>query len=452
MKRRRVLCINPWIHDFAAYDLWCKPVGLLTIASWLRSAGVEVSFIDCLDRFHPRLVARKPRSWFAQQEESYFCGKFYKKQIDPPPGLAHIDRPYFQYGLTDDFFFDDLAAAGEPDLCMISSMMTFWYPAAIHTIRCVRKLYPNVPIVAGGIYPTLYYEHAQKTLPAEYVHCGAPDDRLAEFLKDQLDLPDNLPSFDPLIDPAFDLVHNRHSVSVMTSVGCPFSCTYCASKILQPVYRRLPVEIILDRFRKYVSLYQTKHVAFFDDALLYNAHGHIIPLLEQWLQESGQLSFHTPNGLHARFIDERLATLLFRAGFKTLRLSLETTNKDRQMSSGGKIFSSELARSIRYLYRAGFKPDQIHVYLLIGLPDQTKEEILADIHAVHDMGARVELANFTPIPHTPVWKELMRQQIITGDDPLLHNKAVFFLKGGAFDIITMRKLRKYVSELNHRLI
>jgi len=26
---KKILLINPWVHDFAAYDFWLKPLGLL---------------------------------------------------------------------------------------------------------------------------------------------------------------------------------------------------------------------------------------------------------------------------------------------------------------------------------------------------------------------------------------------------------------------------------------
>ena len=28
-----ILLVNPWIHDFAAYDFWAKPLGLLTLGA-----------------------------------------------------------------------------------------------------------------------------------------------------------------------------------------------------------------------------------------------------------------------------------------------------------------------------------------------------------------------------------------------------------------------------------
>ena len=44
-----ILLINPWITDFAAYNLWIRPLGLLYIASLLRENGFRVTLIDCLD-------------------------------------------------------------------------------------------------------------------------------------------------------------------------------------------------------------------------------------------------------------------------------------------------------------------------------------------------------------------------------------------------------------------
>jgi hypothetical protein len=29
--------VNPWIYDFAAYDMWARPLGLLYIGSLLRA-------------------------------------------------------------------------------------------------------------------------------------------------------------------------------------------------------------------------------------------------------------------------------------------------------------------------------------------------------------------------------------------------------------------------------
>ena len=56
MSKRRLLLINPWIYDFAAFNLWVEPIGLLSIGSIFRQHGYQLNFIDCLDRYNPDLL------------------------------------------------------------------------------------------------------------------------------------------------------------------------------------------------------------------------------------------------------------------------------------------------------------------------------------------------------------------------------------------------------------
>ncbi|HSO20433.1 MAG TPA: B12-binding domain-containing radical SAM protein, partial [Desulfosarcina sp.] len=55
-----ILLVNPWIDDFAAYDVWAQPLGLFMLAGLLRRQGFRISYVDCLDRFHPRAPRTDP--------------------------------------------------------------------------------------------------------------------------------------------------------------------------------------------------------------------------------------------------------------------------------------------------------------------------------------------------------------------------------------------------------
>ena len=39
--------------------------------------------------------------------------------------------------------------------------MTYWYPGVFKLIEITRKFFKEVPIILGGIYATLCYEHAK---------------------------------------------------------------------------------------------------------------------------------------------------------------------------------------------------------------------------------------------------------------------------------------------------
>jgi radical SAM superfamily enzyme YgiQ (UPF0313 family) len=147
---------------------------------------------------------------------------------------------------------------------------------------------------------------------------------------------------------------------------------------------------------------------FYDDALLVDSTHRAVPMLEEILRRGLACRFHCPNGLHVRDLSPRLASLMFRAGFRTIRFGFETASAARQESTGGKVTTEELRRAAAYLREAGYAPRDIGVYLLCGLPGQRAEEVEHGIDLVAASGARPILAEYSPIPGTPLWGEALR--------------------------------------------
>src|SRR5262249_3126064 len=106
MKLPRVLCINPWIYDFAAYDHWSNSLGLLCLAAFLGERGIEVDFVDCLDKWHPELLRRQRRS--APKLRPYGIGHFHREIVPTPACVKFLPRYFARYGLPEDIFRADL--------------------------------------------------------------------------------------------------------------------------------------------------------------------------------------------------------------------------------------------------------------------------------------------------------------------------------------------------------
>ena len=98
MQNKKILLINPWIHDFSAYDFWVRPLGLLTLAALLRQSDFKVQVIDCLDPF---LTVRVPGGQPGTlKRHDWGCGKFPSEEIPKPEALRPIRRRYRRYGLS----------------------------------------------------------------------------------------------------------------------------------------------------------------------------------------------------------------------------------------------------------------------------------------------------------------------------------------------------------------
>jgi radical SAM superfamily enzyme YgiQ (UPF0313 family) len=170
------------------------------------------------------------------------------------------------------------------------------------------------------------------------------------------------------------------------------------------------------------AAHRIRNFSFYDEALLYNAESHLMRVLKHVLERKIRAYFHTPNGLHIKFISPELARLMKRAGFVQPRLGLETSSSVRQRETGGKVTNAEFLRAVNRLKDAGYESSEIGVNILIGLPGQSVEEARDTIHFAASRRLRLFLEEYSPIPHTP---EYERSGLPADADPLLHNNSAF---------------------------
>ncbi len=416
-----ILLVNPWIHDFAAYDFWAKPLGLLSLAALLRRHGCRVAYIDCLDRFHPRMPRSDPGARHGR-------GPYRKTRLPKPPRLADVPRRFSRYGIDPAWFREDLGAIRRPDLILVTSVMTYWYTGVRETVAIVKDLFPQTPVVLGGIYATLCRDHARRWCGADEVFPGSAEAAVLDlvnthtgwtsspvFISDQLD---TYPF------PAFDLQHQIPCVPLLTTRGCPFACAYCAAHLLEPRRLRRSPESVVAELLHWHRRWGVSDFVLYDDAFLADPAGHALPVLEAVVRSGLGVRFHTPNAVHIRGITPEAAQLMFRAGFTTLRLGLETAEfENRDLDH--KVTAAEFEQAVRWLKNAGFSHRQMGAYLLVGLPGQETASIVRSIAAVKRAGIPPVLAYYAPIPGTALWNQAVAaSRYDLAADPLCTNNAV----------------------------
>lgn len=417
-----ILLVNPWIHDFAAYDFWAKPLGLLYLAAILKNHGFDVTYLDCLDRFHPQAPTTDP---FARHGR----GPYLKTRIPKPAGLEDVPRYFSRYGIKPEWLRRDLLALAQPDLVLVTSLMTYWYPGVQETIKILKGVWPEVTVVLGGVYASLCRNHAEQHSAADRIQTGPAEEYILKLVGDYTGFHVR-PDFDPEdLDtypyPACDLQSKINYVPLLTSRGCPFACKYCASHFLSSKRMVRRPELVVEEIRYWHEQHGVKDFAFYDDALLVNAPTHAVPMFEGIIKAGLKVDFHTPNALHIREITRRTARLMYRAGFKTLRLGLETTAFEARKELDYKVTAAEFKRALDRLKEAGFQKNQIGAYLLTGLPGQDLHVLEDSIKTVKQAGITPILAHYSPIPHTALWQEaLASSRYNLAADPIFTNNAI----------------------------
>ena len=426
----KILLVNPPIYDFAAYDFWLKPYGMLSVAGFLRGKA-DFKLFDYLDRLALFMAGQQKC-----ESDRWGRGRFYCRHSPVPPALETIPRYFRRFGLPRKLFTDFLAKEGPFDFVMIQTTMTYWYKGLEEVIEDVRCTWPKAKIILGGNYITLCCDHA-RTLGADLLVKGTNLEPLWEFLTIPPDL--RQPALCEFNDNLKDGV-------LKLTEGCPLKSSDCSVPKVYGKFKPRSLEHSLTELKLLCRL-GVENVAFYDDALLFEAEKVLIPFLSEVLKHNLRVNFHSPNALNARFITRDLAEFMLRAGFKTFYLGFESASRQWQKQTGSKVFSDELAQATRYLIDAGAEPENITAYQILGHPHIDIQELEASIRFVSSLGIHGMLADFSPIPGTPDGDYCRRW--VDLDEPLMHNKTAFPIILLGFD--ESNRLKDLQRKLNRSL-
>ncbi len=438
-----ILLINPWISDFAAYNLWAEPLCLLYIASILKKAGAGLTYINNL----ASIEKTNPK----QKENG--CSKYHRHVIPKPDCLSFVKRNFAVYGITDDEFTKRLNSAGEPDIVLVTSAMTYWYPGVFKAIKMVKKTFgTGIPLILGGIYAKLCPGHAKAGSGADHVYSADSHVELMKVIEQITGKHFNgdltAPGFPNYPPPLHELHKNSDFFSVLTRMGCPYSCSYCASGILCRGFSERSVSTVVSEIMEYSKRTGVKNIAFYDDAILLDPETHIIPILEKIIEKDRKFSFHLPNGIHSSLMTKKIARLFYSAGIKTIRIGLETTDKRLQNKFGNKTSNRDYLSAVNLLREAGYGKRDIGTYVMAGLPSQTAGSVEKSLEFVSRAGGSPYLSYFSPIPGTKIWPEAVRSTPFPIDkEPLFQNNTVFILGNRAFSGSSLKDLKNKAVEL-----
>lgn len=414
-----VLLMQPPIYDFALFDLFFKPYGLLRIAGWLAAEDYELHYLNALDWHDERSV----RAFGQVKRKSNGTGKFFRQQSDLPDGFAvSIPRQYSRYGIHPESILEQVRAA-RPEIVFITTGMTYWYEGVLEAVRAVRACAPQAKILLGGIYATLMPEHAAGITGADAVICGDGEGQLRSILETWgYPVPSvPIPSEPLLLKEAWE----GPAGAIRLNTGCPLHCDYCASDRISPRFRQGDPDQSFAFLMESRRRFGITNIGFYDDALLMNSDRVFKPFLERVIASGLPWSFYTPNAVHIKLIDAETACLMKRAGFQEVRMGFESSSEQFHEEHDHKFCYDDFHHAVGCLHRAGFTSKQLPVYILAGLPGQHKASVLRSIAEAERARVGASIAEFSPVPGTPAWEYTLQHCSYPLDsEPLYHNNSL----------------------------
>jgi radical SAM superfamily enzyme YgiQ (UPF0313 family) len=268
--------------------------------------------------------------------------------------------------------------------------MTYGYRGTVEVIDECKKLYPDVEVRLGGIYPTLCYDHAREHTKADVIYKG------------------ECPEFkDCLLD--YEVMPNPPQyIIVQLCKGCPNKCKFCAVSYLDgPVVRYVDIDESIENIKFLNNKYGLDKIKLWGSNLLMPKKG---KLFEEWLDKlialDKNFTISCPEGFAPELITVDICRKLEKAGFRNVVIPLEEANKNALVNNLGKVYNiDQWERAIGYAIEGGVPRSKITVPIIIGTPGQTPQDILDFMKIYNRLGVKPWVSKYIPVPKSQWYEE-----------------------------------------------
>jgi radical SAM superfamily enzyme YgiQ (UPF0313 family) len=189
---------------------------------------------------------------------------------------------------------------------------------------------------------------------------------------------------------------------LMTSRGCPFSCTFCAGHNVtsRQVRFRTPEHVMAEIEMLYHE-FGVREIHIEDEVFTMRKE-YAAEICNRIIQSKMDLALALPNGVRLDSLDEGILCLLERAGFYSMGVGVESGSDRILKLMRKKITTQDIRRQVDLIKRV----TRIHLtgFFIIGYPGETVEEIERTIEFAKALP--LDKASFmflSPLPGSEVW-------------------------------------------------
>ena len=423
----RVLLINP-NRSYPAGKLDPNvglPLGLMYVAATLERDHVPVSIFDCL--ISPRTRVLDEGQWTS-------------------------------VGLTQEEVRERLREEN-PDLIGVGCMFTAQWDNAVKVIETVAQTLPGRPIVAGGPHVTVAARKVMEDHPLiDFVIVAEGEISMPRLVRAiekndteefrkipglgwrdangqiQLNPSEPIRDLDTLPLPSYHLVDFEHlfelqrrglyardrqyrSASIITSRGCPYTCTFCSIHLsMGRWWRPHSVDYVVNHIRYMVEKCGVRHLHIEDDNFTFKA-ARTSEICQRLVSEGIRLSWDTPNGVRADTLTDELLATMKKSGCVGLDVAAESGDQHVVTNIIKKhIELDTIERAAALGKKHGLR---IRCFFVIGFPGETKENIKNTIRFAERLYAKYNCAPMlnvaTPLPGTVLAKQVEQNGYLVRD-------------------------------------
>ncbi len=397
--------------------------------------------------------------------------------IRPPVGLGYLSETLQQQGIDHQvidmslgYSFKQVAAkisSFQADLIGVS-MTSLFHKSVYATLHALKQRFPAIPIVTGGPHISTLRQQVLKecsaidygtTLEGEETLIelcqGKPPDQIQgllyrssegeilytgdrEFIMDLDRLP--FPKYEK-----FELgKYVAHEIGMITSRGCPYSCTFCPVKTtIGRTTRFRGVQSIVAEL-EYWHQQGYRDILILDDnfAMKQARVYEICDELER--RDVTGFRFRCGNGIRADHVDYDLLKRMYAVGFRFLSFGVESANEKVLHAIKKGEHLQRIEQAVKAACDLGY---DVTLFFIIGLPTETPEDAetslqFAQKYPVFD----AKFYNLIPFPNTEIYKWIESHQYF-----LFHSEE-YLNKASHWDVEPLFKTPEFPYEERVRML
>lgn len=281
------------------------------------------------------------------------------------------------------------------------SVLTSEVKEALEISQLIKNNY-KIPIVWGGIHPSLFPELTAEDSLIDYVICGEGEYSLLELVRqlEKKEKPDKiiypkpyinlneLPKLDySLIDMSkyYEGGTWRRAVDVQTSRGCPYECEFCFNSTLgNHKTRTMSSDRVVDECERLVKEYGANYITFVDDNFFLNRK-RAREICEKIIERKLNIKWFAEvraDYFREGFIDAEFLEIAEKSGLSNLTIGAESGIPKYLDLIGKGITTENIIKSAEYLSKT--KITTAYSFM-IGLPDETIDDIMTNIYFIEKL-------------------------------------------------------------------
>lgn len=408
--------------------------------------------------------------------------------IHPPLGLGYLASYLEKHGHQVSIFdgtaknasikdFLETISDFKPDLVGIS-VLTRGHNRAKEMILVIKKRFKKLPIVIGGTQVTAAPREVLGDLKADFAVVGEGEITLFELVKAlekgrkdlaQIDglayktsggtikinkpreliadldilpfpawhlMPPNKYRIAPVLEPA----HASPIAPVLTTRGCPYNCSFCASNITWLRQLRLrSTRNVLAEIKMLKEKFGVKEIHFCDDNFTMNIQ-RAEEMCDLLIKEKINLPWQCPNGVRIDRLTLPLLKKMKKAGCYAVGLGIESGNQEMLKTINKQLDLKIIPRVLKFLKKVGIES---YGFFILGLPGETKKTVRDTIEfALKHPFDRAWFNIFTPYPGSAAFAQWIEKRKFGDIDWDKHDCATAVMASEDLTIEEIEKLQK----------